>query len=97
MNTLSRFALLVAPPVSAKTYISGKNPDGPPKDPSDTKGTKKDYNYMRCLSSCLAKCQAPAPGVQGKERGECLQDCRDDCCTTYEQCTYTIRDSPTGR
>ena len=92
------FALLLAPPATAKTYLSGKNPDGPPKDPSNTKGTKKDYNYLRCLSGCLAKCEAPpAPGLQGKERGECLQDCRDDCCTTYEQCTYTIRDSSTGR
>ena len=62
------------------------------------KGTKKDYNYLRCLSGCLARCEAPpSPGGQGKERGECLQDCRDDCCDTYEQCTYVIRDSATGR
>ena len=82
----------------AKTYKSGKNPDGPPKDPSDTKGTKKDGGYMRCLSGCLSRCQAPAgPGLVEKERGVCLQECRDECCTTYEQCTYTIRDSLSGR
>eukprot|EP00639_Heterosigma_akashiwo_P002677 CAMPEP_0194584188 /NCGR_PEP_ID=MMETSP0292-20121207/16869_1 /TAXON_ID=39354 /ORGANISM="Heterosigma akashiwo, Strain CCMP2393" /LENGTH=96 /DNA_ID=CAMNT_0039439119 /DNA_START=192 /DNA_END=482 /DNA_ORIENTATION=+ len=71
-----------------KVWISGKNPV-PNKDKSDRTGTKKDSNYLRSLSDCLARCQAPSGG-QAKDRGECLEQCRDECCTTYEQCTYKI-------
>ena len=35
-----------APPAfAAKTYVSGKNPDGP-REKGDTKGTKKDGSYL---------------------------------------------------
>ena len=32
------------PAFAAKTYVSGKNPDGP-REKGDTKGTKKDGSY----------------------------------------------------
>ena len=70
-----------------KRWISGKNPDGPSKD---TKGTKKDFGYLQCVSGCLSVCEKPAVGKAEKARSECLNECRDQCCTTYEQCTYKI-------
>mmetsp|Transcript_16832 Transcript_16832/g.21617 ORF Transcript_16832/g.21617 Transcript_16832/m.21617 type:complete len:193 (-) Transcript_16832:269-847(-) len=72
----------------AKVWISGKNPV-PNKDKSDKTGTKKDSKYLRSMADCIAKCQAPGSGL-AKERGECQELCRDECCTTYEQCTYKI-------
>ena len=33
------------PAFAAKTYVSGKNPDGP-REKGDTKGTKKDGSYL---------------------------------------------------
>uniref|UniRef100_A0A7S2UWJ7 SREBP regulating gene protein n=1 Tax=Fibrocapsa japonica TaxID=94617 RepID=A0A7S2UWJ7_9STRA len=71
-----------------RLWLSGKGDK--PKDSKDTKGTKKDINFLRCLSNCLAVCQKPTSGVQ-RDRSECLEDCRDECCQTYEQCTYTIK------
>ena len=39
-------AAAAAPPAfAAKTYVSGKNPDGP-REKGDTKGTKKDGSYL---------------------------------------------------
>ena len=70
----------------AKTYKSGRNPDGP-APAGETKGTKRDYGYMQCLSSCLSRCQAPLAGAPEKERSTCLGECRDECCATYEQCS----------
>lgn len=75
---------------AAKLWISGKS-DRTGKDPSDKSGTKKDISYLRCLSNCKAECESPQGGVQ-RDRGECLQDCQDECCKSYEQCTYTIRE-----
>ncbi|KAJ1452086.1 hypothetical protein M885DRAFT_569156 [Pelagophyceae sp. CCMP2097] len=72
-------------PAPAKTWISGKNPDGP-APAGETKGTKKDYGYLQCLSQCLARCQKPTTGPE-KERAQCLGECRDECCSTYEQCS----------
>ena len=74
---------------SAKRYVSGKNPDGV-KDKSDTAGTKRDGGYLQCLAGCSNRCAQPTPGQREKSRGECLNFCRDECCATYEQCTYTI-------
>jgi len=90
MVVQSMIAVTTPPSIaSAKIWTSGKNPDGPaPK--GETKGTKKDYNYLQCLSGCLANCQKPAIGKAEKERSTCLNECRDECCSTYEQCTYTI-------
>ena len=72
----------------AKRWISGKNPDGPSKD---NKGTKRDFKYLQCLSNCLSVCEKPAIGKAEKDRSTCLNECRDECCFTYEQCTYAIK------
>ena len=73
----------------ARVWTSGKG-DGSSKA-GDKSGTKKDIGYLRCLSNCKADCESPQGGV-ARDRGECLQDCQDECCKTYEQCTYTIRE-----
>ena len=38
-------AAATTPAFAAKTYVSGKNPDGP-REKGDTKGTKKDGSYL---------------------------------------------------
>ena len=74
---------------SAKRYQSGKNPDGV-KDKNDNTGTKRDGGYLQCLAGCSSRCTQASPGQREKTRGECLNFCRDECCSTYEQCTYNI-------
>ena len=58
------------------------------KDKSD--GTKKDPKYLSCLNDCIPRCLGP-PGSEQKDRLECLEQCQDDCCFTYQQCTYRVR------
>ena len=86
--TAAATAAVTTPAFAAKTYVSGKNPDGP-REKGDTKGTKKDGSYLQCLAGCAARCEKAKSGRQ-LTRGECLNLCRDECCVTYEQCTYTI-------
>ncbi|CAM9325309.1 unnamed protein product, partial [Hapterophycus canaliculatus] len=73
--------------VAKKEWISGKGAQ--PKGSDDKTGTRKESKYLRCLSNCLADCQKPTYGPE-KDREECLQTCQDECCTSYEQCTYTV-------
>ena len=70
-------------------YKSGKNPKGPNKD-GDKTGTKKDYKFLKCMSGCKADCQSPSGGL-ATQRNDCVQDCQDQCCETYEQCSYKIK------
>lgn len=77
---------------SGTTFVSGKNPNGPPKDPSDRTGTRKDTSYLRCLSNCKADCEKPTGSSILVSRAECLQGCQDECCSTYEQCSYAMRE-----
>lgn len=81
------------PPVANKPvliYKSGKNPD-PSASNSDSKtGTRKDTNFLRCMSNCKADCQKPGEGLA---KIDCVQDCQDQCCTTYEQCSFKIKAS----
>ena len=43
--TAAATAAAATPAFAAKTYVSGKNPDGP-REKGDTKGTKKDGSYL---------------------------------------------------
>jgi len=85
-----------APAIAADTtvYRSGKAPIVPgqkPKDKSDTKGTKKDPEFLRSIADCRNQCQSTnAPDGYARSKEDCLSDCQDVCCTTYEQCTFNI-------
>ena len=61
------------------------------KEKGDTKGTKKDISFLRCPSNCVSDCTKIGTSGIPKDRDECLIECQDECCSTYEQCTYTIR------
>ncbi|KAG8460751.1 hypothetical protein KFE25_010806 [Diacronema lutheri] len=82
---LSLVALPARSP-AAQQWISGRNPGGKPKD-GDVTGTKRDPKYLRCLNNCLPSCIGGPSGVQ-KDKSTCLQECQDECCSTYAQCSY---------
>ena len=72
---------------AALIWKSGKNPA--PVDPNDPKkGTKKDSSFLRCLSGCKQDCQKPG---EGAAKLDCVQDCQDQCCSTYEQCSFKVK------
>ena len=69
-------------------YISGKTPKVPgakPKDKNDLSGTKKDPNFLRSIADCKSQCES-----KGKTKEDCLSECQDICCTTYEQVSKTV-------
>jgi hypothetical protein len=78
---------VIAADISSSTilYKSGKSPEGLPIKKSDS---KKDITFLRCISDCKTKCQLPGQGI-GKV--DCIQDCQDQCCNSYEQCSYKIK------
>ena len=70
-------------------YRSGKNPEVLSNSKKDSKvGTKKDINFLRCMSNCKAQCQLPGEGLV---KTDCVQDCQDQCCDSYEQCSFKIK------
>mgnify|MGYP001205730175 CR=1 FL=1 len=71
-------------------YKSGKNPRGPPVNKDDKTGTKKDRKFLKCISNCKGDCESPTGGL-ATNRVDCVQDCQDQCCETYEQCSYKIK------
>jgi len=76
-------------PQNVLVWKTGKNPVV--VDPNDPKkGSKKDYTFLKCLSGCKQDCQKPG---EGAARGDCVQDCQDQCCSTYEQCTFRVKTS----
>mmetsp|Transcript_7419 Transcript_7419/g.11282 ORF Transcript_7419/g.11282 Transcript_7419/m.11282 type:complete len:146 (-) Transcript_7419:2034-2471(-) len=78
---------------SPTLWLTGKAPQVPgekPKDKSDTKGTKRDPNFLRSISDCKSQCEQSRYGDMAKTKEECLEECQDICCTTYEQCTFAI-------
>lgn len=77
---------------TSKIYKSGKNPDAP-KDKDSKDGTKKDIKFLRCISNCKAKCQQPSEKLA---KTDCVQDCQDQCCASYEQCSYKIKSTSMG-
>ena len=70
-------------------YKSGKNPV-PPNPPDSKEGTKKDSSFLRAMSNCKSTCQKPGEGLA---KLDCLQDCQDQCCNSYEQCSFKIKTS----
>jgi len=75
-------------------YLTGKAPKVPgqkPKNKDDTSGTKKDPGFLRSVSQCKGTCdRTPTADGLARTREECLSECQDICCTTYEQCTFAI-------
>lgn len=70
-------------------YKSGKTPDQfKNKNKDDKSGTKKDIKFLRCLSNCKTECQKPSDGLANLD---CNQDCQDQCCESYEQCSFKVR------
>ena len=80
-------------------YKSGKAPylqsDSRALDSKDDKysGSKKDSSFLRALSSCKTKCQSPSEGLA---KNDCVQDCQDQTCSSYEQCSFRIKASMGG-
>ena len=74
----------------ANVWISGKSDPIRKTSKDKTDGTKKDGKYLSCLNDCVPRKQGP-PGPNQLERADCLDACQQECCSTYEQCTYTIR------
>jgi len=75
-------------------YVSGKKPLPPgetAKKSDNTKGTRKDPDFLRSVADCKNQCQStPGPDGLAKPKEDCLSECQDICCTTYEQCTFNI-------
>ena len=74
---------------NTKLYVSGRSINPPNKDDPKA-GTKKDIKFLRCLSSCKSKCQLPSAGL-AEDRYDCVQDCQDICCESYEQCSFKLK------
>mmetsp|Transcript_2646 Transcript_2646/g.2521 ORF Transcript_2646/g.2521 Transcript_2646/m.2521 type:complete len:168 (+) Transcript_2646:16-519(+) len=75
-------------------WKSGKTPivaGAKPKDKNDTNGTRKDSSFLRGISNCKSQCEGSnGPDGFARSKEECLSDCQDICCSTYEQCTFGI-------
>jgi hypothetical protein len=85
-NEFAEFAA-ASPAPQVTYYKSGKSPFV--QNPNDLKeGTKKDKQFLRSMSNCKAKCQAPSEGLA---KVDCIQDCQDQCCSSYEQCSLKIK------
>ena len=66
------------------------------QDKNDAKaGTRKDSKFLRCLSSCKSKSELPTTG-DATDRNDVIQDCQDQCCETYEQCSFKIKIGSSG-
>jgi hypothetical protein len=103
ITLLSSFTAMNQPVNAATTtatpedtvWITGKMPLIPgqkPKDKTDLTGTRKDPNFLRSLSDCKNQCENMTGSNDGYAKGknECLSECQDICCTTYQQCTFPI-------
>ena len=74
---------------TATKYISGKSPQVPGetnKPDKSTKGTRKDPDFLRSIADCKNECQStPGPDGLARSKEDCLSECQDICCKTYEQ------------
>mmetsp|Transcript_3944 Transcript_3944/g.6812 ORF Transcript_3944/g.6812 Transcript_3944/m.6812 type:complete len:193 (-) Transcript_3944:247-825(-) len=87
-------AATTSPYVPGTIWNTGKQPKVPgqkPKDKNDTSGTRKDGNFLRSISDCKSQCEnSTGPDGYSRSKEECLSDCQDICCKTYEQCSFAI-------
>ena len=72
----------------APLWISGKSDPIRKTSKDKPDGTKKDNRYLGCLNDCKPRKQGP-PGPNQLESLDALEACQQECCTTYEQCTYS--------
>lgn len=86
------FAEAISSPAPSSTiiYRSGKAPDGRVPITSES---KKDITFLRCMSNCKSVCQRPS---EGRAKLDCVQDCQDQCCNSYEQCSFKIKTTGIG-
>jgi hypothetical protein len=94
-GTVAAPAIAASADESTTVYISGKPPQVPgtkPPDKNNVKGTRKDPDFLRSIADCRNQCQNSASGPDGfaKSKEDCLSECQDICCRTYEQCTFNI-------
>lgn len=89
LQVIPQQAMAAADKDDSTIYKSGKTPKVPgekPKDKNDTNGTRKDGSFLRSISSCKSQCeQTTDKDGFARSKEECLSDCQDICCTTYEQ------------
>ena len=97
----SSILTIAAPPVARASttdgdtiWLTGKSPKVPdqkPKDKNDVGGTRKDPKFFRSLADCKNQSENSL-GADGyaKTKEDCLSECQDICCMTYEQCTFPI-------
>jgi hypothetical protein len=87
-------AVAVAGAEELTVYKTGKAPKVPgekPQSKDDTKGTRKDPSFLRSIAGCKSACLTTPDGAGlAKSQSDCLSECQDICCTTYEQCTFAI-------
>jgi hypothetical protein len=83
-----RWAHAAAAPKSAdetpKVWLSGKSDPLRPTSKDKPDGTRKDPKYLSCLNDCVPRCQGSSGS---KDRSDCFDECQDECCFTYQQCT----------
>jgi hypothetical protein len=83
-----------ADPKPKTKWMTGKDPIIPgqkSREKGDVSGTRKDPKFLRSLSDCKSQCENTS-GSDGlaRPKDECLSDCQDICCTSYQQCTFAI-------
>lgn len=95
--TMSHDAANAAPNSSDQKdtlWLTGKEPVVPgqaPRDKNDVKGTRKDPNFLRSIADCKNQCEnSTGPDGLARTKEECLSECQDICCQTYQQCTFGI-------
>ena len=82
--TLAALHTTPAAAASNSLWLSGKSDPLRPTSKDKPDGTKRDPKYLSCLNDCVPRCQQQ----QGLERSDCFDFCQEECCATYQQCTY---------
>jgi hypothetical protein len=79
--------VLAADTSNPTIWKSGKTPANL-KTKDSKEGTKKDSKFLRAMSDCKSKCQLPGGGLA---KSDCVQDCQDQVCFSYEQCSFKVK------